>query len=472
VNSPTVNPEIVRNQFGRLRDADLSTPEFEQTFGRYLPRFSNNSLDIGERTFYTRPMNETALAQIGDLKALCLPRVSSTHWDPTTAKLGLRELRRLRGQMAAVEAVLVRVLKVEAGRDTRAVLARGFGMSAAEARKAEEVSDVVARVPGSEDALANGEVTGEHLRLLKPITDNDEAAELLTLAPSQPPDKFAKTVEQWRIDRDAEGWRARQHKARSVKFFKADNGCVGIRAILPTLSGEQVKAAINEACDAAWRAAHPDRAETLGGHEDAPREQRLADALINLITGKTSGTARTAVIVTMQAETLQAHILGAGPITTGEALGLVDDPRTDIYAAIQATDGAIMKFGRSRRLASPMQKLALALRDGGMCCEPGCLARWNRCDADHDPPFDHGGRTDIETMRLLCTCEHHPHRHETGANITRQSDGTWTVDGETFPPWPPLRPEPTAPSVEERETLRQLHRAVGRPDPYPELVDR
>jgi hypothetical protein len=226
------------------------------------------------------------MAQIGDLKALCLPRVSSTHWDPSAAKLGLRELRRLSGEMAAVEAVLVRVLKTEAGRDTRAVLARGFGMSNAEARKSEEVADVVARVPGADDALAHGEVTGEHLRLLKPITDNDEAAELLTLAPSQSPDKFAKTVEQWRIDRDAEGWRSRQHKTRSLKFFKADNGCVGIRAILPTLEGEQVKAAINEACDAAWRAAHPERAETIGGHDDEPREQRLADALVDIITGK------------------------------------------------------------------------------------------------------------------------------------------------------------------------------------------
>ncbi len=130
------------------------------------------------------------------------------------------------------------------------------------------------------------------------ITDNDEAAELLALAPSQSPDEFAKTVDQYRIDRDAKGWRDRQQKARSVKFFKADNGCVGIRAILPTLEGEQVKAAINEACDTAWRAAHPDRAETLGGHDAEPREQRLADALVVIIAGTTAtGSARTALIV-------------------------------------------------------------------------------------------------------------------------------------------------------------------------------
>ena len=409
-------------------------------------------------------MNETALAQIGVLNGFSVPRVSSTDWDSTAAKLGLTALRRIRGELAALEAVLVRVLKTETGRDTRAMLARGFGMSGAEALKAEEVADIAARVPGVEDALADGTVTGEHVRRLKPIADIDDAAELLALAASQSPEEFAKSVDKFRIERDAEGWKAKQQKARSVKFFKADNGCVGIRAILPTVEGEQVKAAINAQCDAAWRAAHPERAETVGGHNDEPREQRLADALVALVIGEASGgVGRTAVIVTIQAETLEANVLGAGPIPTENAVALIDDPRTDIYAAIQATDGAIMKFGRSRRLASPMQKLALALRDGGICCKPGGTTHWTRCDADHDPPWDEGGRTDIDKLRHLCGPDCHPHRHETGQHTTRQSDGTWTVDGETLPPWPPPRPCRPAPTTEFLAGLRILNLAVGRP---------
>ncbi len=222
-----------------------------------------------------------------------------------------------------------------------------------------------------------------------------------------------------------------------MKFFKVDNGCVGIRTTLPTLEGEQVKAAINAACDAAWRMAHPERAETLGGHDDEPREQRLADALVAMITGQASGSVRTAVIVTVQADTLEAQVLGAGPIPTQDVVKLVDDPRTEVYAAIQATDGAIMKFGRSRRLASPCQKLALALRDGGFCVKPECEAPWYRCDADHVTEWDNGGLTDISDLRLLCGSDCHKHRHETGASITRHCDGTWTVDGESCPAWPP-----------------------------------
>ena len=55
--------------------------------------------------------------------------------------------------MSALEAVLVRVLKTEAGRGTKAMLARGFGMSDLEARKAEDVAEIAGRVPGVEDAL-------------------------------------------------------------------------------------------------------------------------------------------------------------------------------------------------------------------------------------------------------------------------------------------------------------------------------
>ena len=226
-----------------------------------------------------------------------------------------------------------------------------------------------------------------------------------------------------------------------MKFFKAANGGVGMRVVLPTLEGEQLKATLNEACDTAWRAAHPDRAETLGAHHDEPREQRLADALVAVVNGTaTGGSARTALIATMQAETLACKILGAGPIPTQHALNVGDDPRTDMYAAILGTDGAIMKFGRSRRFASPLQKLALALRDGRLCTKAGCEAPWHRCDADHIIEWDNGGLTDIDNLRHLCGSDCHPHRHETGAAMTRQHNGTWTVGGETLRPVPPVAP--------------------------------
>jgi hypothetical protein len=430
-----------------------------------------------ELAFYTLDMAIVAEHQIRTLASVCLPRSSATDWDPTSAKIGLQQLRRLRGEIAALEAVLVGVLKDEAGRDTSAMLARGFGMSGAEAARAVKVSGVVDRVPGASDALASGSVSGEHLRHLSLVKDNHDAAELLALAPSQTPDEFGRAVQQHLIERDAKGVKERQRRARSLKFFKTDDGCIGVRVILPPLEGEQIKASINTACDAAWRAAHPERAETVGGHDDDSREQRLADAFMAIMNGTAvGGQARTALIVTIKAETLEATIAGVGPIPIEDAFNLVDDPRTDLYAAVLAMDGAIMKFGRDRRFASQMQKLALVVRDGGLCTKPGCEQPWHRCDADHITEWDSGGLTNIEDLRLLCRCSCHKRRHETGQEHSRQPDGTRTVDLESIPPlptkpstWPPP-PRADTLNLESKQGLRQVHLIVGRPDPYPELA--
>lgn len=114
----------------------------------------------------------------------------------------------------------------------------------------------------------------------------------------------------------------------------------------------------------------------------------------------------------------------------------------------------------------------MVVRDGGFCIKTGCEQPWYRCDADHVDQWDSGGLTDIDNLRLLCRCGCHKHRHETGQDMTRQPDGTWTIDHETIlrlHPWPPpLRPDPL--ELESKQKLRQLCLKIGRLDPYPELA--
>jgi hypothetical protein len=78
-----------------------------------------------------------------------------------------------------------------------------------------------------------------------------------------------------------------------------------------------------------------------------------------------------------------------------------------------------MKFGRDRRFATFMQKLAMAVLQNGICHVPGCENTWNRSDAHHEPPYkpvhpgDPPGRTNIDSMKLPCRL-HHQHEHDTG----------------------------------------------------------
>ena len=80
-----------------------------------------------------------------------------------------------------------------------------------------------------------------------------------------------------------------------------------------------------------------------------------------------------------------------------------------MYACIRSTAGEVLRFGRSRRLASPLQRLALVVRDQH-CTFPGCDAHWQRCDTHHRIDYEHGGPTDIDNLTLTCP-RHHRHLH-------------------------------------------------------------
>ena len=60
-----------------------------------------------ERLFFTTSMTNTAERQIEALMLLGVPRGLAVDWDPTSAKVGLQQLRRFRGEIAPLEAVLV-----------------------------------------------------------------------------------------------------------------------------------------------------------------------------------------------------------------------------------------------------------------------------------------------------------------------------------------------------------------------------
>ncbi len=333
--------------------------------------------------------------------------------DATVVESGLTEVARLRGELATLQARLVNSLAAMAGRDASAALSRGMGFSARESRDAIKVAGVVKDLLGAAEALATGRVREGHLAELSAVAEADRG-ELLGIAEGQSVHEFVQTVAAHRIATEP-NWRARQRASRSVRFFRAADGCVGMRAILPSLDGARLKARLVELMDAKYRAEHPERAKTLGSHPVDPAEQRMADALMELVDGEGGGSAagRAAVIVVVDPDNLDATSLGNGPIPFTDAADLAADAaRADVYAAVRDSSGAILRFGRSRRLATALQHLALAVRDRH-CTAPGCEVPPQRCDAHHEPPFDEGGRTDVEWMTLRCG-SHHRHRHETG----------------------------------------------------------
>ena len=209
-----------------------------------------------------------------------------------------------------------------------------------------------------------------------------------------------------------------------------------MRAVLSGVEGTELRNRLMQIADETWRAAHPERATTLGGHGGDPLPFRLADALMKLVHGDAGSSTRPAVVVTIDAETLDADLAGTGPIPTTQAFALIE--RADLYAAIRNTRGSILKFGRSRRLASPMQSLAVIIRDR-QCVYPGCDCAYDRCEVHHvvdtgcETRIRQGGETNIDNLALLCKAHHH-HLHNNHQRLIRHGSG-WAVIPEQEQTW-------------------------------------
>lgn len=108
------------------------------------------------------------------------------------------------------------------------------------------------------------------------------------------------------------------------------------------------------------------------------------------------------------------RIDGFGGITAATAQRLACESL--VSGIIKDETGNVLKLGRSKRLASRRQKMALSARDVS-CQFPGCLSR-RRCEAHHIRPWSSGGVTDLDNLVLLCR-SHHIAVHEHGLTIVR-----------------------------------------------------
>jgi len=185
-----------------------------------------------------------------------------------------------------------------------------------------------------------------------------------------------------------------------------------------------------------------------GGRDERTPGQRRHDAFRSVLKlalrsgelPKSGGTPAT-VLITMTADQLESRTGVAStsfgqPLSVDCALRLAD--QAAIAWIVHNSNGKPLALGRTRRLATEHQTLALIARDGG-CAFPGCQAPPEWTEKHHVIPWADGGQTDVDGMCLLC--DYHHDRHE------RQQ---WTIDMHAGIPWfiPPEWIDP------ERKPLR------------------
>ena len=127
-----------------------------------------------------------------------------------------------------------------------------------------------------------------------------------------------------------------------------------------------------------------------------------------------SGGINATVVVTMTLDTLQGGLRAASILGTDTLLSPGQARRLAAAAAVipAVLDGQsqLLDLGRRRTFTQP-HRLAMAIRQGGVCNIEGCDRPATWCDANHRKPWSHGGRTSIENGELICP-RHHTRVHQ------------------------------------------------------------
>jgi hypothetical protein len=172
------------------------------------------------------------------------------------------------------------------------------------------------------------------------------------------------------------------------------------------------------------------------GADARTTEQRLLDSFVEMVRlavgadpGALFGDRRPAVRILVAARDLERGAGSAQFEGQSAPVSMATVERhlcaTGSVSVLFDAQGQPINVGRSQRLFTSAQRLALAARDGG-CRFTGCDRPPSWCEAHHIVPWSRGGPTDIANGILLCR-HHHLLVHNNGWGIARQGSDYFLV---------------------------------------------
>lgn len=303
-----------------------------------------------------------------------------------------------------------------------------------------------AAMPSFESALERGEIDAAHVdavavalqRLDDEAVRNDFAAreaQLLGYAKVETPQRFrrrcADLARRLLHDHGQAEARKKKQAARIRQWWdhRADVGHLHL-----TLDAESW-AKVDEALQA-----HLSTVMARDESQGRSFEELRVDAFVELVTASSAIDARVPEIsVLIDWDTLRTGVFGeaslsestsAVPLTPEAVRRMACDGR--ILPVVLGGDGVPLDVGRSRRLATPAQRRALAAMYR-TCAHPDCSRPFSWCQIHHVDWWELDGLTDLGNMVPLCD-RHHHQVHDGGWTLTIDSDRvlTWTNPAGTI----------------------------------------
>ena len=274
------------------------------------------------------------------------------------------------------------------------------------------------QMPGTREALDEGEITSSGVDVLMPAHETHprafqtaetylvKAASTLSI-----PDLRRVVATWWRAAEDARGTEPseRAHERRRLHVSPTLSGMVRVDGDLDPETGQTVICALRAVCDA----------EVGAANEKRSSPQRRADALgeicrqwLDAPDRSLVGGERPHLTVTVDLQTLEgrlpnpgsvAELEDAGPISSEAARRLACD--ASVSRVITHASSEPLDVGRRVSVVPAGIRRAVVVRDRG-CRFPGCDRPQGWCDAHHVRHWAQGGDTALSNLLLLCRRHH------------------------------------------------------------------
>lgn len=341
-------------------------------------------------------------------------------------------------------------------RDMAQWLSGRFGISNWAARRWVDTAHALERLPRLSEALDTGTLCLDKVLELARFATPETEEKLIT---------WARRVSGATIRRKAELANrpslegAREDESyRLVRWWWFDDGRrLGLEGEFPAAQGAAIANAIRRVAD---RLPEIPPDEAMPPPDDS-FDQRCADALFLMasraITEDDDADRATVVVhTTLDGDREEEHAaeIEGGPVIHPEiARRLSCDAR--LQFVLTDAEGNAVGIGRASRNVPAWLMRQLRYRDYG-CTFPGCGTR-AFLQAHHIRHWEHGGRTDLDNLELVCHF-HHKLVHEMGWNVgfTGSAAEWFRPGGRLFDPGPDPPP------------ARSLEPDPLPPDPYPD----
>ena len=386
--------------------------------------------------------------------------------DREQVSAALGSLARVRSWVDAKQVGLARRLQeiavVSPGVSPEADVAASSRSGRRSADRAVKRAGTLDAVPGMEDALVAGVVSGEHVDMLtnalKGLKPEHQAAlaadatRLVAVAEQCTPEAFAKflAVEVARLDARAGDERlVRQRRNIGLRWWLDPvTGMWCVRGQFDPETGLVLQGRIENTVEALFHAGVPDECPVGDAKQDYLRGLALAALLQARVDaeGATMDVAgdRVEVSVVIDLDTLLNGLHEHSIIENGSGAVLpVESYRrmlcqAAIIPVVLNSAGVVLDQGRAARLATTNQRRALRAMYA-TCAMPGCVVRSRYCQPHHLCWWRHGGTSDLSNLLPLCSRHHHA-VHEGGWQLVMHDDRSLTItypDGSVQTTGPP-----------------------------------